>query len=168
MAPDGQPLPHWPGGSPLARRARARHRHRAGRPPAPLRSPREQWHGAGSARGTRASVIDARHVSKPGRVVFDITTADEETALALMDGLQQLWAASGITTIRRDPTQPGVRARMHTDIRRTTRSWGGGRLARLPGATHSLYSWSPFQPEVKGVAKDENWPCVLVQEARIA
>ncbi|MFH8670190.1 DUF6207 family protein [Streptomyces anulatus] len=65
------------------------------------------------------SVIDARHVSEPGLVVLDITAADEETALALMDELQQLWATSGITTIRRDPAQPGVRARVHADIRRT-------------------------------------------------
>ncbi|MFD8959565.1 DUF6207 family protein [Streptomyces anulatus] len=65
------------------------------------------------------SVIDARHVSEPGLVVLDITAADEETALALMEELQQLWATSGITTIRRDPAQPGVRARVHADIRRT-------------------------------------------------
>ncbi|KQX40651.1 hypothetical protein ASD97_39715 [Streptomyces sp. Root63] len=65
------------------------------------------------------SVIDARHVSEPGLVVLDITAADEETALALMDELQQLWATSGITEIRRDPAQPGVRARVHADIRRT-------------------------------------------------
>ncbi|MFD0036949.1 DUF6207 family protein [Streptomyces anulatus] len=36
-----------------------------------------------------------------------------------MDELQQLWATSGITEIRRDPAQPGVRARVHADIRRT-------------------------------------------------
>lgn len=65
------------------------------------------------------SVIDVRHVSEPGLVVLDITTADEETAFALMDGLQQLWATSGIATIRRDPAQPGVRARVYADIRRT-------------------------------------------------
>ncbi|OLO25409.1 hypothetical protein PZ61_0237550 [Streptomyces sp. MNU77] len=65
------------------------------------------------------SVIDARHVSEPGLVVLDITAADEETALALMDELQHIWATSGIATIRRDPAQPGVRARVHADIRRT-------------------------------------------------
>ncbi|MFG2615760.1 DUF6207 family protein [Streptomyces anulatus] len=65
------------------------------------------------------SVIDARHVSETGLVVLDITAADEETALAMMDGLQQLWATSGTTPIRRDPAQPGVRARVHADIRRT-------------------------------------------------
>lgn len=36
-----------------------------------------------------------------------------------MDRLQQLWAASGTTAIRRDPAQPGARARVHADIRRT-------------------------------------------------
>ncbi|WP_257138328.1 DUF6207 family protein [Streptomyces sp. rh34] len=74
------------------------------------------------------SVIDARDLSEPGLVVLDITAADEPTALALMDGLQQLWATSGITTIRRDPAQPGVRARVHADIRRTN----PGRPAGLP------------------------------------
>ncbi|MDX3488325.1 DUF6207 family protein [Streptomyces sp. ID05-18] len=76
------------------------------------------------------SVIDARHVSEPGLVVLDITAADEETALALMDELQQLWATSGITEIRRDPAQPGVRARVHADIRRTN----PGNEASLPQA----------------------------------
>ncbi|MFI1576333.1 DUF6207 family protein [Streptomyces anulatus] len=76
------------------------------------------------------SVIDARHVSEPGLVVLDITAADEETALALMDELQQLWATSGITTIRRDPARPGVRARVHADIRRTN----PGSEASLPQA----------------------------------
>ncbi|MEU5289489.1 DUF6207 family protein [Streptomyces sp. CA-278952] len=65
------------------------------------------------------SVIDARHVSEPGLVVLDITAADEETALLLMDELQQLWATSGITAIRRDHAQPGVHARVHADTRRT-------------------------------------------------
>ncbi|MEV7296920.1 hypothetical protein AB0N79_35685 [Streptomyces microflavus] len=35
-----------------------------------------------------------------------MTAADEESALALMDGLQQLWAASGITEIRATPPTP--------------------------------------------------------------
>lgn len=33
-----------------------------------------------------------------------------------MDGLQQLWATSGITPTRREPGQPGVRARVHAHI----------------------------------------------------
>ncbi|MFW3470444.1 DUF6207 family protein [Streptomyces microflavus] len=52
------------------------------------------------------SVIAARHVSEPGLVALGITAADEESALALMDGLQQLWAASGITEIRATPPTP--------------------------------------------------------------
>ncbi|MFJ1803984.1 DUF6207 family protein [Streptomyces sp. NPDC088180] len=71
---------------------------------------------------------DARHVSEPGLVVLHITAADEETAPALMDELQQIWATSGITEIRRDPAQPGVHARVHADIRRTD---PGGEV-RLP------------------------------------
>ncbi|MFW3469959.1 DUF6207 family protein [Streptomyces microflavus] len=43
------------------------------------------------------SPIDPRHLSEPGLAVLDITAADEDTAHALMDGLQQLWATSGIT-----------------------------------------------------------------------
>ncbi|MFJ8973798.1 DUF6207 family protein [Streptomyces anulatus] len=77
------------------------------------------------------SVIDVRHVSEPGLVVLDITAADEETALALMDGLQQLWATSGITEIRRDPAQPGVRARVHADIRRTNPGGEAGLLRHM-------------------------------------
>ncbi|MEU1171763.1 DUF6207 family protein [Streptomyces microflavus] len=44
------------------------------------------------------SVIDARHVSEPGLVVLDVTAADKGDRPALVDGLQQLWATSGITT----------------------------------------------------------------------
>ncbi|MFC9948498.1 hypothetical protein [Streptomyces pratensis] len=47
-----------------------------------------------------------------------------------MDEQQQLWATSGITTIRRDPAQPGVCARVHADIRRTN----PGSEAGLPQA----------------------------------
>lgn len=63
------------------------------------------------------SPIDPRHLSEPGLAVLDITAADEDTAHALMDGLQQLWATSGITPTRREPGQPGVRARVHAHIR---------------------------------------------------
>ncbi|MEU6935669.1 DUF6207 family protein [Streptomyces rubiginosohelvolus] len=62
--------------------------------------------------------IDIRHLSQPGLVVLDIIAADEQTAITLMDGLQQLWATSGITPVRVDPALPGVRARVHADIRR--------------------------------------------------
>ncbi|CAO0835211.1 hypothetical protein GCM10010298_67460 [Streptomyces microflavus] len=45
-----------------------------------------------------------------------------------MDGLQQLWAASGITEIRAAPPTPGVRVRVHAGIRRTN----PGSQASLP------------------------------------
>ncbi|MCD9904200.1 DUF6207 family protein [Streptomyces sp. MT29] len=61
------------------------------------------------------SVIAARHVSEPGLVVLGITAADEETALALMDGLQQPWAASGITEVRRGPAHLGSQASLPQD-----------------------------------------------------
>ncbi|WP_405504601.1 DUF6207 family protein [Streptomyces anulatus] len=60
------------------------------------------------------SPIDPRHLSKPGLAVLDITAADEDTAHALMDGLQQLWATSGITLIRREPGLPGIHAHIRT------------------------------------------------------
>ncbi|MGA5001023.1 DUF6207 family protein [Streptomyces arboris] len=62
------------------------------------------------------SPIDPRHLSETGLVVLDITAADETTAHALMDRLQQFWATSGITPTRREPGQPGVRARIHAHI----------------------------------------------------
>ncbi|MER8199060.1 DUF6207 family protein [Streptomyces microflavus] len=64
------------------------------------------------------SPIDPRHLSEPGLAVLDITAADEDTAHALMDGLQQLWATSGITPTRREPGQPGVHARIHAQAPR--------------------------------------------------
>ncbi|MFI1786166.1 DUF6207 family protein [Streptomyces rubiginosohelvolus] len=66
------------------------------------------------------TVIDPRHLSESGLVVLDIAAADEPTATALMEGLQQLWATSGLTPIRRTPGQPGVRARVYADISRTS------------------------------------------------
>ncbi|WP_334665053.1 DUF6207 family protein [Streptomyces cyaneofuscatus] len=62
------------------------------------------------------SPIDPRHLSEPGLAVLDITAAHEDTAHALMDGLQQLWATSGITPTRREPGQPSVHARIHAHI----------------------------------------------------
>lgn len=62
-------------------------------------------------------VIAPRHLNEPGLAVLDLTAADEEPALALMDGLQHPWAISGITPIRREPGLPGIPARVHADIR---------------------------------------------------
>lgn len=58
------------------------------------------------------------HVAEPGLVVLDITAADEGTAAAVMDTLQQLWATSGVTPVWRTPGKAGVRARVHADLRR--------------------------------------------------
>ncbi|WP_327328771.1 DUF6207 family protein (plasmid) [Streptomyces sp. NBC_01210] len=63
--------------------------------------------------------IDEQHVSEPGLVVIDITAQDEETALAVMSELEKWWATSGVGTPRRAPGQPGVKARVYADIRRS-------------------------------------------------
>ncbi|MEV6148010.1 DUF6207 family protein [Streptomyces sp. NPDC051992] len=73
--------------------------------------------------------ISEQPLSDRGLAVLDITAPDEETLTAVMDGLQQRWATSGIATARHDPGRPGVRTRVYADIRRpgtdrsTGRSW---------------------------------------------
>ncbi|MFD4721524.1 DUF6207 family protein [Streptomyces sp. NPDC058423] len=62
--------------------------------------------------------IDEQHVGEPGLVILDITAADEETLRKVMDGLQQHWATSAVTPVWRTPGEPGVKARVHADIRR--------------------------------------------------
>ncbi|MBT2526992.1 hypothetical protein J7E91_16565 [Streptomyces sp. ISL-99] len=63
--------------------------------------------------------IDEQHVSQPGLVVLDITAADEEvTVHAVMAGLGEWWATSGVAPVRREPGVPGVKARIYADIRR--------------------------------------------------
>ncbi len=52
-------------------------------------------------------------------MVFDITAADEETALQVMAGLERQWATSGTATLRRTPGIPGVQARVYADTRRS-------------------------------------------------
>ncbi|MFB7918025.1 DUF6207 family protein [Streptomyces sp. NPDC056061] len=61
---------------------------------------------------------DEQHVAEPGLVVLDITAADEDTLCAVMDGLQQRWATSGIAPVRRLPGEAGVRARVYADVYR--------------------------------------------------
>ncbi|MFE5091846.1 DUF6207 family protein [Streptomyces sp. NPDC056638] len=63
--------------------------------------------------------INAQHVSEPGRVVLDITAADETTAQAAVARLEQWWATSGITPVRREPGAQGVKARVYADTRRS-------------------------------------------------
>ncbi|WLQ45621.1 DUF6207 family protein (plasmid) [Streptomyces laculatispora] len=62
--------------------------------------------------------INPQHVREPGLVVLDITAADEATAQLVMASLEQRWATSGITAIRRLPGVPGVRVWVYADTRR--------------------------------------------------
>lgn len=49
----------------------------------------------------------------PGLIVVNITATDEATAMAAMRDLDQLWTTSGIRSVRREPREPGVRARIY-------------------------------------------------------
>ncbi|WP_030222346.1 DUF6207 family protein [Streptomyces bikiniensis] len=62
--------------------------------------------------------IDEERIAEPGLVVLNVTAAGEETVRAVMDGLQQKWATSGVTPVWRVPGEAGFRARVHADIRR--------------------------------------------------
>lgn len=62
--------------------------------------------------------IEQQHLAEPGLVVLDIAAADEETVQAVTDALDRLWATSGTASIQRVPGEPGVRARLHADVRR--------------------------------------------------
>ncbi|MFJ7201804.1 MULTISPECIES: DUF6207 family protein [unclassified Streptomyces] len=66
-------------------------------------------------------LIDEQHIAEPGLVVLDITGGDEETVRAVMTVLEELWATSGISPVRREPGVPGVRARVYADILRPGR-----------------------------------------------
>ncbi|WSC66618.1 hypothetical protein OHA57_34370 [Streptomyces anulatus] len=63
-----------------------------------------------------------------------MTAADEETALALMDGLQQLWA-TGITAIRRVLEHPGdggsAQARRSEHLINKLKAWRGTVVNRV-------------------------------------
>ncbi|MFD6994110.1 DUF6207 family protein [Streptomyces sp. NPDC059943] len=62
--------------------------------------------------------IDTTQIPEPGLVVLDLTAHDEPTAHTVMAALEGMWATSGITAVRREAGVPGVRARVHADIRR--------------------------------------------------
>lgn len=63
--------------------------------------------------------IDEQHVSESGLLVLDITAADESTAAAALRELDRLWASSGANRVWRVPGEPGVKARLHVDLRHT-------------------------------------------------
>ncbi|WP_445270410.1 DUF6207 family protein [Streptomyces sp. DSM 41634] len=65
--------------------------------------------------------IDEQHIAEPGLVVLDITGGDEDTVRAVMVTLEERWATSGIAPVRRDPGEPGVRARIYADVLRPGR-----------------------------------------------
>ncbi|MFD9367860.1 DUF6207 family protein [Streptomyces sp. NPDC060020] len=58
--------------------------------------------------------IDEQHIAEPGLVV--ITGGDEDTVRAVMATLEEPWATSGIAPVRRDPGEPGARARIYADV----------------------------------------------------
>ncbi|MEW1724723.1 DUF6207 family protein [Streptomyces sp. NPDC093109] len=64
--------------------------------------------------------ISEQHIMEPGLVVLDITGRDEATVVAVMTALDGMWATSGLVPVRREPAEPGVRARVYADIRRRT------------------------------------------------
>ncbi|MGW7030905.1 DUF6207 family protein [Streptomyces xanthophaeus] len=53
-----------------------------------------------------------QHIAELGLVVLDITGGDEGTVRAVMAALEERWATSGVGPVRRDPGEPGVRARI--------------------------------------------------------
>ncbi|MHA4772945.1 DUF6207 family protein [Streptomyces sp. MSC1_001] len=65
--------------------------------------------------------INEQHIAESGLVVLDITGGDEDTVRAVMTVLEELWATSGIGPVRRDPGEPGVRARIYADVLRPGR-----------------------------------------------
>ncbi|MFE3632064.1 DUF6207 family protein [Streptomyces goshikiensis] len=67
--------------------------------------------------------IDEQHSAEPGLVVLDITGGDEDTVQAVMTALEEPWATSGIVPMRRDPGEPGVRARIYADVLRPGRGF---------------------------------------------
>ncbi|MGW0467763.1 DUF6207 family protein [Streptomyces sp. NPDC003027] len=85
--------------------------------------------------------IDERHIAESGVVVLDVTAADQDTIRTVWEGVQQLWATSGITSVLRTPGEAGVRARVYAGIRR-------------PGTTDEP-GWAP--PCASAAANEPEW-----------
>ncbi|MFI6764162.1 DUF6207 family protein [Streptomyces sp. NPDC050355] len=62
--------------------------------------------------------ISEEHLSKPGLVVIDITTADENTAAEAATALGGLWLSSGPSAPWHTPGRAGVTVRAYADLRR--------------------------------------------------
>ncbi|MBT2539666.1 hypothetical protein J7E99_02815 [Streptomyces sp. ISL-44] len=60
-----------------------------------------------------------QHIAESGLVFMDVTAADEDTVLAVMETLQHQWATSGITPVRRELGELGVKVRVYADVRRS-------------------------------------------------
>ncbi|MFJ3881568.1 DUF6207 family protein [Streptomyces sp. NPDC090077] len=65
--------------------------------------------------------IDEQHIAKPSLVVLDITGRDECTVRAVMAAREERWATSGVSPVRQEPGEPGVRARIYADVLRPGR-----------------------------------------------
>ncbi|MEE1751143.1 DUF6207 family protein [Streptomyces sp. SP18CS02] len=90
--------------------------------------------------------IDEQHIAEPGLVVRDSTGGDEDTVRAVMAALEERWATSGIGPVRRDPGEPGVRARIYADVLRpggTARSrsaWASPPVVGFPGLESTAFT----------------------------
>ncbi|MGX1886554.1 DUF6207 family protein [Streptomyces sp. NPDC055287] len=77
----------------------------------------------GEPRGARAASPETWRRStnstlmSPASSSWTSRAADEATVHAVMAGLGEAWATSGITPVRREPGAPGVKARVYADIR---------------------------------------------------
>ncbi|KOU27990.1 DUF6207 family protein [Streptomyces sp. WM6368] len=65
--------------------------------------------------------MDEQHIAEPGPVLLDITGGYEDTVRAVMASLEERWATSVVGPVRRDPGEPGARARIYADVLRPGR-----------------------------------------------
>ncbi|MGW7230744.1 DUF6207 family protein [Streptomyces cyaneofuscatus] len=77
--------------------------------------------------------IDEQHLVESGLVVFDVTVADEATALQVIAGLERMWVTFGTAALRRTPGTPGVQARVYAGIRYPAPSSRCPNRLKVPG-----------------------------------